>query len=307
MKSALSVLIIGSYILCCLRLRTRPWLYFQINSRHFCRQRGIFSKIDLDQKIPTKWRLNQQPLNDDYTPAVFPVFLKPEWGQNSVGIERADNDHEYRVLSRRVKNGPVQYLVQEAAPEAREFEIFATFTNAASENPDYLTVTETVNDTHKYPINGIYNSDSTYRDITNSMTPSELTKVSGYVREIGHFGQSRLSVRADTIEQLIDGDFHVIEINLFTPMPIHLMDDRHPLLSKLQSVLTVSASLARVTRSLVDRPNAPAIFTRMTMYGRKHKAAQQSMLDQADNVAAGAGQLQSTREKCGSAVNMHCS
>ena len=307
MKSTLSVLIIATYIICCLRLRAGLWNYIQINSRHFCRQRGIFSKIALDQMIPLKWRLHQQRLADDYIPATFPVFLKPEWGQNSVGIERADNEHQFRSISRRVRSGPVQYLLQHAAPEAREFEIFTTYTGENSEHPDYLSVTETVNDTHKYPINGINNDDCRYRDITDMLTPSELTKISGYVREIGHFGQSRLSVRADTIEQLIAGDFHVIEINLFTPMPIHLMDAKHSVVNKLRSVLSISGSLARVTQAMGPQPNAPAIFIRMTMYGRKHHAAQQAMLEQSDAVVVANGKMPSSQKKCANTVNIHCS
>jgi len=254
MKSTLSVLIIASYILCCLRLRARPWNYFQINSRHFCRQRGIFSKIALDQMIPAKWRLHQQRLDDAYTPDSFPVFLKPEWGQNSVGIERADNEHQFRTLSRR--DGPVRYLVQHAAPEAREFEIFTTFTDESSEQPDYLTVTETVNNTHKYPINGINN---------------------------------------------------VIEINLFTPMPIHLMDEKHSVVNKLRSVLSVSGSLARVTQAMGHRPNAPAVFIRMTLYGRKHQAAQQALLDQSANAGSSAANIPAAGKARRSAVNIHCS
>lgn len=304
MKSTLSVLIIASYILCCLRLRARPWNYFQINARHYCRHRGIFSKIALDQMIPVKWRLNQQRLDADYKPESFPVFLKPEWGQNSVGIERADNEHQFRVLARRLKHAPVQYLVQQAAPEAREFEIFTTFTHEESGIPDYLTVTETVNDTHCYPINGINNADSRYQDITNSLTPADLTRVGSYVREIGHFGQSRLSVRADSIEQLVAGDFHVIEINLFTPMPIHLMDEQHSIVRKLRSVAGVSGSLARVTQAMGQLRNSPAIFTRMTLYGRKHKAqqaAEVALLEQAEN------QSRTAAKKCANAVNIHCS
>jgi len=257
--------------------------------------------------IPAKWRLHQQRLDDAYTPDSFPVFLKPEWGQNSVGIERADNEHQFRTLSRRVKDGPVRYLVQQAAPEAREFEIFTTFTDESSEQPDYLTVTETVNNTHKYPINGINNHDSKYRDITNTLTPSDLSRISAYVREIGHFGQSRLSVRADTIEQLIHGDFHVIEINLFTPMPIHLMDEKHSVVNKLRSVLSVSGSLARVTQAMGHRPNAPAVFIRMTLYGRKHQAAQQALLDQSANAGSSAANIPAAGKARRSAVNIHCS
>jgi len=255
--------------------------------------------------IPDKWRLQQLPLDDDYTPASYPVFLKPEWGQNSVGIERADNDHQFRVLSRKVRQGPVRYLVQQAAPEAREFEIFTTFTDEHSEQPDYLTVTETVNETHRYPINGINNEETSYRDITNLLTPSELTRISRHVREIGHFGQSRLSVRADTIEQLIAGDFHIIEINLFTPMPIHLMDEKHSVLNKFRSALSVSGSLARVTRAMGHRRNKPAIFTRMTMYGRRHQAA----LEQHEQsvAAQSAGEITGAGKKCGNTVNIHCS
>ena len=113
--------------------------------------------------------------------------------------------------------------------------------------------------------------------------------------------------RADTVEQLINGDFHVIEINLFTPMPIHLMDAKHSVVNKLRSVLTISGSLARVTQAMGNRPNAPAIFIRMTLYGRKHHAAQQAMLEQTEAVVASTGKMPATGKKCGNTVNIHCS
>ena len=290
MKSTLSVLIIATYIVLSLCIRAGPWHYFHINHRHFCRKLGIFSKMSLDKLIPLKWRLDQRWLDDDYVPAVFPVFMKPEWGQNSVGIERADNEHQFNVIARRVKTGPIRYMVQQAAPEAREFEIFTTFIGESSGQPDYFTVTETVNDRHRYPINGIYNNDCRYVDITKMLTPSELTRISNYVREIGHFGQSRLSVRADSIEQLTNGEFHVIEINLFTPMPIHLLDEKHSVLSKLRQVLSIGWSLARVTRAMNPWPmrGIPWVYTRMCSYGRRQKAAQEAWNEQQSGNAVAA-------------------
>jgi hypothetical protein len=38
-----------------------------------------------------KWRLKQDYFDKNNLPETFPVFLKPEWGQNSNGIIKINN------------------------------------------------------------------------------------------------------------------------------------------------------------------------------------------------------------------------
>jgi len=269
MKSLLSVLIIACYILCCAFIRTGPWRYFQINARLFSREKGIFSKLAIDELIPEKWKLTQERLTTDYVPERFPVFVKPEWGQNAKGISRADSLAELRRIERQTRGSKVAHLVQAAAEERREFEIFTTFPDSGASTPDIITVTETVNQTHRFPVNSIYNPDTRYVDITDELREEDLATLVSYKQEIGKFGQSRLSVRADSIDDMLQGNFHVIELNLFTPMPINLMDQRYSWKRKLEFIGRVGRSLARVTRSIDSNQKSFPVFTRMMMYGEK--------------------------------------
>ncbi len=269
MKSILSALIIGCYILCCLLIRTRPWRYFQINARLFSRDKGIFSKLKIDELIPEKWRLPQERLKEGHVPQSFPVFVKPEWGQNAKGIQRADSALELRRIEKEVLGGKKSYIVQQAASGSREFEIFTTFSDRNGKQADIITITEAINGSHEYPVNSINNPDTRYVDITSEFTPDQLSILTGYKQEIGRFGQSRLSVRADNFDDLLSGNFHVIELNLFTPMPINLMDAGYTWKRKLEFILKVGKSLARVTRSIDRNQKTFPVFTKMMLYSHE--------------------------------------
>ena len=78
----INVVMITTYIVDCFAIGTGPWKFFQLNAPHFNSAKGIFSKIDLDEMFPEEWRLSQRYDADDYLPEEYPVFLKPEWGQN---------------------------------------------------------------------------------------------------------------------------------------------------------------------------------------------------------------------------------
>ncbi|MBX2884727.1 MAG: hypothetical protein KTR32_32530 [Granulosicoccus sp.] len=271
MKTTISALIICLYILCCLRLRTGPWKYFQINARHFSADKGIFSKINIDGMIPDKWKLKQERLGDGFVPARFPIFVKPEWGQNAQGITRADDEKEFNSIRQSLNGSATRYIAQESAPERREFEIYTVFPAADRDQCELITITESVNQTHAYPINSIYNKDTFYHDITDEFSADELEKIGGYKKEIGQFGHSRLSVRADSLEDLINGQFHVIELNLFLPMPINLLDRNYTWARRLRFIGCCSWALARATQSIDRKQKSQPIFTRMMLYGRSRK------------------------------------
>jgi hypothetical protein len=57
-----------TYILDCVLIGTKPWKYFQLNAPTFNAEAGIFSKLDIDQLIPEKWRLQQNLLDDSAVP-----------------------------------------------------------------------------------------------------------------------------------------------------------------------------------------------------------------------------------------------
>jgi len=272
MKTVCSFLIVTFYIVICLRLRTDPRNYFQLNARYFCADKGIFSKINIDNLIPAKWKLKQGRLVDDFQATRFPIFVKPEWGQNSVGITRADDADQLQEISLRLNGSATRYIAQEGAPEKREFELYFVFADAAREKAKMITVTEVINQTHEYPINGIFNEDTYYHDITDQFSAQELQALVQHNLEIGRFGHSRLSVRANSMRELIKGHFHVIELNLYIPMPINVLDRNYSWWRRLGFIGKVSYALAEATREIKHNGRVQPIFTRMVMYGRSQKA-----------------------------------
>ncbi|MGB3209746.1 MAG: hypothetical protein WBB19_03480 [Desulforhopalus sp.] len=207
------------------RYRTRPWNFFQLNSEYFNGEKRIFSKLEIDQYIPARWRLRQIVDDGEIVPE-FPVFVKPEWGQNSNGVSLAEDLAELNTNRRtRRMAGSVTYLLQEAAKERREFEIFYIRDSEYPEDTSLLSVTETVNCSGAtLPINGINNRDSHYQDRTEQLNRDELQSLWAMIKTIGFFRIARVGVRADSIEELLAGNFHIIEINIFLPMPLVLLD-----------------------------------------------------------------------------------
>ena len=264
----INYLMVVTYILDCVLIGTKPWKYFQLNAPTFNAEAGIFSKLDIDQLIPEKWRLQQNLLDDSAVPKTYPVFVKPEWGQNSSGIIRVDDPQSLDDVRRRLSTSPVKYLVQQASPELQEYEIFSIQHDQDKQQFAELTITRVENPTGPYPINGIYNSDTIYRDITDQFTPDDKQRLWQLMCEIGRFGISRVGLRADSTENLLAGKFHVIEVNLFVPMPINMLDPRHGFFALWRFVRRYMMSLARVTkardRTLKEKP----VFTRMMLYNR---------------------------------------
>ena len=272
----ITIIMVVTYILCCARVATGPWRYWQINARYFSAEKGIFSKLSIDALIPERWRLFQGADTDTLQPAAFPVFLKPEWGQNAQGIHRADNATQLTSLRHQLRNEPQNYLLQEAAAGQREFEIFSIDTNHNDGTHDVFTVTEAINRCEDFPINSKYNSNTRYADITDQFTASEQSQLASYISQIGQFGISRMSVRADSEIDLVAGNFHVIEINLFLPMPINLLDDSYSWPKRLGFIYSSMSSLALATKMIQPVESPQPIFSRMMLYGRSKAAAVQS-------------------------------
>ena len=269
----ITVIMVLTYIACCVRIGAAPWRYFQLNARYFSDEAGIFSKLSLDRLIPERWRLAQSLDDGVSAPARFPVFLKPEWGQNAHGIHRADDAAELARLRVRLAREPRRYLLQEAAPGAREFEVFGIDSDRRDGYHDVLTVTEAVNAEEPFPINSKYNRHTRYVDLSARFTPAERQRLGRYLGEIGRFGISRMSVRADSREALLEGRFHVIEVNLFLPMPINLLDERYTWSERWRFIRGAMMALARSTKLIEPVARERAIFTRMMLYGRRRGGA----------------------------------
>lgn len=268
----ITIIMVVTYILCCARIGTAPWRYWQLNARYFSESQGVFSKLSMDSLIPEQWRLAQHIDSEALNPGSFPVFLKPEWGQNAHGIHRVDNQAQLLQLRSRLAGQPQRYLVQEAAPGMREFELFSIDADREDNQHDVFTVTEAINTTEQFPINSKYNRFTRYSDITAQFSKEQQTQLAGYLSQIGQFGISRMSVRADTLDALVDGNFHVIEINLFLPMPINLLDGRFTWAEKWRFIRSSMMCLARATKLIKPVKRPQPIFASMMLYGRKRQA-----------------------------------
>lgn len=235
----------------CLRYRTRPWNFFQLNHRYFNTGKNIFSKLDLDSCIPRQWRL-QQRLDDGRVVPEFPVFVKPEWGQNSHGVGVAKDITELNALRAKRKNTSVAYLLQEAAKEEREFEFFYIRRAKNLDTYETISLTETVNTSDKtLVVNGINNEDTVYRDVGCGLDEAQWAALWRNFSPIGCFPIARVGVKAHSLQELIDGSFHVLEINVFLPMPLALLDGKKSLLEKVHFIRLAMKGAAKLA-SKVD-------------------------------------------------------
>ncbi len=202
----------------------------------------------MDKRIPLKWRLKQAYLDKNNPPCEFPVFLKPEWGQNSNGIKRADSKDEFLAFN--CKKSKIPYIVQEVATEAQEYEIFYI---RDSDNEAYcitLTITQAINHSDKpYPINSINNKQVIYQDCTLDFSSSELKKLHNHLQELPHFRIARVGLRANSKQDLLKGLFHIIEINLFAPFPINLLDNSISKKTKHQFIKDNMYHLVRISNT----------------------------------------------------------
>ncbi|BAO44777.1 ATP-grasp domain-containing protein [Thiolapillus brandeum] len=255
----LRVRLVLSYMGWCLRLGVGSWKYFQLNAPWFNGQRRLFSKLDTDQLIPKPWRLHQTPLANTIMPRNWPVFLKPEWGQNARGIAVARNPEDWQRLREPLLQQPVPYLVQEAAPGKHEFEVFFIRRAADQRQAAILSITETLNQGgDDWPVNSILNPDT--RHATLSLSREQMQRLWQQISQLPPFRIARVGLRSNSIEAMLDGNFHIIEINLFVPMPLTLLDEGIPLKQRHAFISPAMKALAELTLALPGSQEKKSIF-----------------------------------------------
>lgn len=255
------ILLVLSYIAWCFRFRIAPWKYFQLNANYFNEDLDLFSKLDMDALIPSQWRLPQFADQAGLFPESYPVFIKPEWGQNSQGIVRADNEQQLiKHRQTRQKNSP-RYLIQAAAKGQREFEIFYIPGAKTDRSSAIISITETCNSSgDKMPINGINNADTSYQSCMSQLSEQQVKKIELIFSSIGDFRIARYCARADSLEALLDEQFSIVEINVYVPMPLTLLVNRISFKSKLKFVFLSMKQLALVTKDIPDSQVVKSIF-----------------------------------------------
>ncbi len=219
--------LITYYILWSIRLGIAPWRYFQLNAQYFNIDKGIFSKLDIDTHIPKQWRLEQHYLSKSVIPKQYPVFLKPEWGQNSYGITLVYSEKQYLSACEALKDKKVPYIAQALAQGEIEYEIFYIQHPDNPKDCITLTITKVVNQSEQYPINAANNQHTQYHDCTNEFDVQALETLKKHLRQLPCFRIARIALKADNHQAVIIGEFKIIEINLFTPMPLNLLDVSH--------------------------------------------------------------------------------
>jgi hypothetical protein len=247
-------------IVSCLRNRAAPWCFFQLNSDYFNSTKNIFSKLDMDRYIPERWRLRQRE-DDGQTEPKFPVFLKPEWGQNAHGIFFIKNGTELHEARKKRVVQKTAYLFQEVAHEKREYELFYIRSAHDHQSCGLLSVTEVKNRNQSSPvINGVRNKDSNYHDITANFTAAEQELLWTMIKNVGSFRIARVGLRADSKQDLLLGNFHIIEINIFIPFPLILLDNSISFSAKYRFVRKSMALAALLIATLPRKEGRHAIF-----------------------------------------------
>ncbi len=266
------ILLVITFILNCLARLRGPWRYFQINSLHFNDDLGIYSKNDIDNNIPQKWRLPQAVDDGLYIPESFPVFVKPEWGQNGQGVRRADNANELDYIRNHSMNPKTVYVIQQAAQQAREFEIFYIRDYRNLNHYATISITETCNTSGQdLPVNSINNQHTFYSSMTPKLSTEELDNIWKSIGSIGDYSFARVGVRADSLKAIENGDFKVIEINLYLPMPINLMDTTLPFREKFKFIKTSMNHLAKLVDTIPNNQQSKSVFLKKTLFQPRTK------------------------------------
>ncbi len=260
LKIYIRISLVFWYLWACLRYWVIPWNYFGLNSTYFNKKKGIFSKLEMDSAIPASFRLRQTYYDPDKPPQSYPVFIKPEWGQNSNGIVRVHNEKGYQAFQNGI-DATMPFIVQDAAAEKKEFEIYYLRSPDNGDNCAFLSITQVTNTCRKHhPINSIHNPCTVYRDITQTFSSKELQAIWFSLRKIGRFRMARVGLKAADPRGILREEFHIVEINLFLPMPLVLLTENVGLVEKNRIMKKTMSFAARLAKDIPKKDFGKYIF-----------------------------------------------
>ena len=261
LKLYIRICLVFSYLWACLRYWVIPWNYFGLNSTYFNKKKGIFSKLEMDSVIPSRFRLRQTYYDPEKPPRRYPVFIKPEWGQNSNGIVCVNNPKEYQAFQNGIDTTDMPFIVQDAAAGKKEFEIYYLRSPDNSDECAFLSITQVTNICRKHhPINSIHNPCTVYRDITQTFSSKELQAIWFSLRKIGRFRMARVGLKAADRMGILKGEFHIVEINLFLPMPLVLLTENVGLFEKNRIMKKTMSIAAKLAKAIPKKESGKAIF-----------------------------------------------
>lgn len=275
------------YLLNCVRFGVIPWRYFYMNEHAFSVEKKLFSKIEIERSIPKKWLLKSFVLDfekqrtDQLVQHIlrhfsFPVFLKPEWGQQSYGVVRIDTAKQLKTMLRKIKVSGIVYFCQQAAPQKTEYDLFFVRNSADPKTSSVFTVTVLEHqEHHPYPVHSVRNKKSIYRDITRKFSSTELKVLQKMMMSLAKLNFARVAVRANSEQDLVKGNFSVIEINMFNPMPINLYDQSITRKEKLAFMDHCSQELVKSIKNFVKMPQQPILRSQIKQHlrvrSKKHR------------------------------------
>ena len=255
-------LVIYHFLLACLRNKVLPWRFFQLNKRFFSEEKGMYSKHIINEMIPVQWKLKSLESLDisAMKKMNFPIFIKPEWGQNAAGVicipERSQVDD---ILQTRHFDD-YYYIVQESANMQYEYDIF--YIRSAENNNEYsiFTITQLCNLEEKNPINSIHNKNTSFKDITHSFNKKQKDIIWKYMEGIASFSIAKIGIMTNSSQDLLKGKFKVIEINLFTPLPLNILDTKYSKKEVTEFIKETAECLSLIVKKIPKNQSSKNIF-----------------------------------------------
>ena len=240
-----------------------------MNGKYFNVKKSIFSKSEIEKNIPNKWKLKSLPLSFPMNKEKilklenklwYPLFLKPEWWQNSYWIVVIYNRKELENKLSEISDFSISYIAQKSANYIKEFEIFFI---KDPDNLDYFKIISWVESKNnlwiKNCINGL-DSKTTYHDILKKLSTSDINKITKYISELNDFRIWRIWLKANSLNDLVEWNLEFFEINIFIPFPLHLLDKDIPIKEKNIFIKDFTLYLAKLTKSLKVSWNEKNIF-----------------------------------------------
>jgi len=245
-----------------LKCRINPLAFFQLNAEHFNVEKKIYSKYDIEKNIPKKYKLHSW-LVGKHTKAKhikeqldFPVFLKPEWWENSHGVFKANDTYELKNILKKIKREKIPYLYQQASSYKDEFDILYIKDTTNPKKYALISISKLLsNSDEAYPINMIKHG--IIRDRTSDFSEKQLQDIYDTVREMWDFKLARISIKADSIDDIKNGTFQVFEMNIFLPLLPAIKDKTYSLLQRERILLSYISLLTKAVRDnpIKDKKN----------------------------------------------------
>lgn len=236
------------FIFFSMRYGINPISFFQLNVEYFNDEKKIYSKHEIEKNIPKKFRLHSALISKKTTSkdieknVDYPVFLKPEWGQNSHWVFRADNKKELENILKKVKREKIPYLYQQTSRYKDEFDILYIKDPLNSKKYTLLSVTKLINNSDEaHPINVI--KTGIIRDVTSDFSTTDLQDLYTTLRTMWDFRLVRVSLKADSTQGIKKWKFEVFEMNIFLPMLPAIKDKTFSLMQREAKLINYTKQL----------------------------------------------------------------